>query len=165
MVRKSQDGRDWFEKVVVAKERVLIRYTRKITGDLQIAKEIVQEALLSLWNQKLADVRDKVVPWLFTVCRNKAIDFKRRNKKMSELKEETITFESYPEDQLYKLEIFKKISELDPKYQEVILLKFQEGMSYKEISNIIGKSQSNVGLLIHEGMKNLRSALTKGGQL
>ena len=40
--------------------------------------------------------------------------------------------------------------------REVIRLKFQNGFSYQEISRISGHSVSNVGYLIHAGIKTLR---------
>ncbi|MFP4106623.1 MAG: RNA polymerase sigma factor, partial [Phycisphaerae bacterium] len=44
--------------------------------------------------------------------------------------------------------------------QEVLLLKFQNGFSYKEISNITGHSVSYVGVLIHTAVKALRNRMT-----
>jgi RNA polymerase sigma-70 factor (ECF subfamily) len=38
----------------------------------------------------------------------------------------------------------------------VLYLKFQQGLSYKEIGKVTGHSVSNVGFLIHTGMKTLR---------
>ncbi len=43
--------------------------------------------------------------------------------------------------------------------REVIRLKFQNGFSYQEISRISGHSVSNVGYLIHVGIKTLRGRL------
>ena len=46
--------------------------------------------------------------------------------------------------------------------REVIRLKFQNGFSYQEISRISGHSVSNVGYLIHAGVKVLRVQLFAG---
>ena len=46
--------------------------------------------------------------------------------------------------------------------QEVIRLKFQHGFSYREISQISGHSVTNVGFLIHSGMKTLRQRMVGG---
>ena len=44
-----------------------------------------------------------------------------------------------------------------PKNQkEVVLLKFQQGMSYKEIQKVTGLKQGNIGFLIHTGLKRMR---------
>ena len=46
--------------------------------------------------------------------------------------------------------------------REVLRLKFQNGFSYQEISRISGHSISNVGYLIHAGIKTLRGYLFDG---
>ena len=51
---------------------------------------------------------------------------------------------------------------LPPNQREVIRLKFQNGFSYQEISRISGHSVSNVGYLIHAGIKTLRGRLFDG---
>ena len=53
--------------------------------------------------------------------------------------------------------IMKIIKELPPAQQEVIRLKFQEGLKYREISRITDKTVSNVGFLIHAALKTIRS--------
>ena len=46
--------------------------------------------------------------------------------------------------------------------QEVIRLKFQNGFSYREISRISGHSVTNVGYLLHAGLKTIRTRLAAG---
>ena len=43
--------------------------------------------------------------------------------------------------------------------REVLQLKFQQGLSYREIAGVTGHSVSNVGFLIHTGLKSLRGRL------
>jgi len=50
----------------------------------------------------------------------------------------------------------KLISRLPEKQREVIRLKFQQSMSYREIAGVMNLSESNVGYLIHMGIKALR---------
>ena len=54
------------------------------------------------------------------------------------------------------------LESLPPNQREVIRLKFQNGFSYQEISRISGHSVSNVGYLIHAGIKTLRGHLFVG---
>ena len=53
------------------------------------------------------------------------------------------------------------LERLPASQREVIRLKFQEGLSYKEISAITGHSVGNVGTLLHVGIKTLRAALSE----
>ena len=45
--------------------------------------------------------------------------------------------------------------------QEVIRLKFQHGLSYKEISASTGLSVTNVGFILHTGIKRLRKLMSR----
>ena len=54
------------------------------------------------------------------------------------------------------LEVFGTLSQ---NQQEVLRLKFQNGLSYKEISRITELTVSNVGFLIHTALKTIRAKL------
>lgn len=55
--------------------------------------------------------------------------------------------------------ILSLLSELSANQQEVLRLKFQHGLSYREISSVTGLTETNVGFLIHVGIKKLRELL------
>jgi len=63
------------------------------------------------------------------------------------------------EDRDLAARIINMLDTLPENQRAVITLKFQSGLSYKEISGQTGLSVSNVGFLIHAGLKTLRSAL------
>ena len=52
--------------------------------------------------------------------------------------------------------LFKGLSD---NQQEVLRLKFQNGLSYREISEITGLSESNVGFILHTGIKQVRERM------
>lgn len=56
-------------------------------------------------------------------------------------------------------EVIALLDRLPENQREVIRLKFQGDLSYKEISDVTGLSVSNVGFLIHTGIKRLRSLM------
>jgi RNA polymerase sigma-70 factor (ECF subfamily) len=51
------------------------------------------------------------------------------------------------------------LDRLSDNQREVIRLKFQQGLSYNEISEATGLTSGNVGFLLHTGLKRLRSML------
>ncbi len=51
---------------------------------------------------------------------------------------------------------------LPPKQQEVLRLKFQQGLTYREISQVTQESIGNVGWLLHKGLKSLKERLAGG---
>ncbi len=58
--------------------------------------------------------------------------------------------------------VLELLEGLPSNQREVVRLKFQNGFSYQEISRISGHSVSNVGYLIHAGIKALRTQLFAG---
>lgn len=54
------------------------------------------------------------------------------------------------------------LERLPTNQQEVIRLKFQGGLKYREIAEVTGLSVSNVGVLLHTGLKRLRVLMNDG---
>jgi len=147
----------------------LLRYARKITGDLGRAQDVVQETFLRLCKQNLDALDGHMAEWLFTVCRNKALDVRRKESRMSTMAETNYLEENRDSAEPSKaleiedetMKVMTHLENLPDNQQEVIRLKFQNGLKYKEISTVTGLSVSNVGFLIHRGLKTLREKLRK----
>ena len=79
---------------------------------------------------------------------------------------DSVSFDPQPdavaEDRDDTVHILTLLANLPHNQQEVLRLKFQHSLSYHEISNITGLSETNVGFLIHVGIKRLRERLTNG---
>ena len=56
-------------------------------------------------------------------------------------------------------EVLRMLTHLPENQREAILLKFGHNLSYKEIAQVTGHTVSNVGFLIHTGIKTLRTRL------
>lgn len=153
---------DWFKQVFLEYEGTLIRYTKKIVWDEDISKDIVQDCFTKLWGQDMEKVKDKIPPWLYIVCKNQAIDHLRKSRRMTTEVDDSFQVDANQESAFVKTEILREMTKLSSRHQEVLVLKFQEGMSYKEISQVMKVTESHVGLLVHEGIKVLRAKL--GGQ-
>lgn len=145
----------------------LTRYAARITGDAERARDVVQDTFVRLWAADPARLNGKLAEWLFTVCRRRALDVSRKERRMTTLDEieldATASAEPAPDAQAAQREgegeALRLLATLPPNQQEVIRLKFQNGLSYQEISGVTGLSVSNVGYLIHMGLKTLRERM------
>jgi RNA polymerase sigma-70 factor (ECF subfamily) len=163
---KTPDS-SWVASVLAEYEQPLIRYAVHITRDIDRAREVVQDTFLKLCRQKPDQIRDHLAQWLYTVCRNGALDVIRKEKKMTGIDEVQLNLQSDsgPEasSNLEKAEqlseVMKILDTLPVNQQEVIRLKFQGDLSYLEISQITRLSVSNVGFLIHTGLKAIRQKM------
>jgi len=150
----------WIGNVVKQFEGRLLRYTQRFVGT-HSAQEIVQETFLRLWEQDRRQLEGHLAQWLFTVCRNQAIDRCRAEGKWTSEAGFVLTDETPgPEQQALRKQQAQDLPALVGRLaavkQEVIRLKFEEDLSYKEISAITGHSVSYVGVLIHEAVQELR---------
>jgi RNA polymerase sigma factor (sigma-70 family) len=144
----------------------LIRYAWQITGDFERARDVVQDTFLQLCSEKRASLNGHLEPWLYTVCRNRALDVRRKENRMDPLTETAAEPSSDSPDALASMErsetlrsALEVLETLPAGQQEVIRLKFQSELSYKEISQVTGLSVTNVGFLIHAGLKTIRQTL------
>ena len=156
--------REEFEEIVHRFEIPLFQYAQRITGDREQARDVVQETFVKFQRNGALRREDEMATWLFTVCRNAALNVCRKERRMIYLDEELIeareSEQPMPFDQLEKKEatgfLLRIVGTLPLRQQEVIQLKFQNDLSYQEISEIMELSVSNVGVLIHNALKTLR---------
>ena len=136
-------------------------------GDWDRARDVVQDTFVKLHRQDPEMIRGKLKSWLYTVCRNRSIDVLRKENPMltssGEAFENLNDSEPDPSGAMEQKERFQEVlkflERLPENQREVIRLKFQGDLSYKEISEVTGLSVSNVGFLIHTGIKRLRSLM------
>lgn len=161
--RDTEDA--WLHGVVRRYELPLIQYGQRITGCRERARDAAQDTFVRL--QRLGPGGldgDDPAKWLFTVCRNRCLDICRKEHRMTYLDQTAVESEPSgdpgPSEHLARKEatgfLLKILEKLPPRQQEVIQLKFQNGLSYQQIADVTQLSVSNVGFLLHRGLKALR---------
>ncbi len=171
LMGRNQDMVETHEQFV---EEALAQYEGPVTGyalgivhDLDRARDVVQDTFIRLYQQDREKVRRGLKAWLFTVCRNRALDLIRREKRMigleaekvSRLEETAATPDRVADWDERIAQVMNALDRISDNQRQVIRLKFQQGMSYKEISEATGLASGNVGFLLHTGLKRLRSLL------
>ncbi|MBK1835580.1 RNA polymerase sigma factor [Roseibacillus ishigakijimensis] len=160
--------RDEFVADALAKyESSLIGYAAGIVRDQERARDVVQDTFIRLYKQDIEKVRKGLKTWLYTVCRNRALDVLRKEGRaivtdeegFARCEAEGLSPRALTDwDERFRM-VLDCLDKLSDNQQEVLRLKFQQGMSYKEISAVTGLTTGNVGFLIHTGLKRMRSLL------
>lgn len=153
----------WIEEALARYEHPLIRYAKSVTGDMESARDAVQETFLRLSKQDVLSLSEKLAPWLFSVCKNCAIDIVRKRRFFCDAPEnieEEISPQPSPSDEAENKDSASRLrsllSQLSPRQQELIRLKFEADLSYKEIAEILRISVSNVGVQLHNTIQSLK---------
>ncbi|HEY5742359.1 MAG TPA: sigma-70 family RNA polymerase sigma factor [Terrimicrobiaceae bacterium] len=143
-------------------ERPLISYAKTITRDLESAKDAVQETFLRLSRQDAKALEARLAPWLYLVCRNCALDHLRKVARFSTdpIDEDFPAADASPATAAAAAEDKERlrllIDQLPQLQRELVHLKFEAGLSYKEIAEATRISVSNVGLQLHTATQQLR---------
>jgi RNA polymerase sigma factor (sigma-70 family) len=153
-----------FEEILQRFEIPLLQYAARITGDRERARDVVQETFVKFQRNGAIKRQGEPATWLFTVCRNAALNVCRKERRMMYLNEEAIELreaeESMPFERLEEKEaagfLLRIVATLPARQQEVIQLKFQSDLSYQQIAKVMKTTANNVGVLLHTALKTLR---------
>ena len=162
---------DWIRGIVEQYEERLCGYAYSLAGNLDMARDAVQETFLRLCREPRGKLAGREAAWLFRVCRTRVFDIKRKERRtspLSEIREASLKAEgASPAESLMAEEqeslLARMLAALPERQREVIRLKFQQDLSYREIAQVLDISEGNVGYIIHMGVKALREKLHSMG--
>jgi len=163
----------WIGQALERYERPLVRYAQRLTGDPDAARDVVQDTFLRLCRAERQKVEQGLGPWLYTVCRNRALDLLRREKRVVKLDEEGTAApvgegggpaEATGRNELRTL-VLEALGALSAQHQEAFRLKFQDDLSYREIGRVMGVSLGQVSKLIAVALAAVRDSLRARGAL
>ncbi|MGE8034780.1 RNA polymerase sigma factor [Lysinibacillus sp. NPDC093692] len=130
---------------------ILYRYLRKRGLAHEDAEDIVQDTCYKFLLHKNGIQSDKVMSWLYRVATNQFYDLKRKEKRhpTTEFDEVQLTaLTNIPEIQVLKKEKLEDIRDtfetLSNLHQELLVLKYEMGLSYKEISALMNKNENTL---------------------
>ncbi len=177
----SFDPQQWVQKYA----DMLYAYTVVRVTDTGIAEDIVQDTFLSAWKNRASykgDASEK--NWLFSILKNKIIDYYRKNARSivntarEDIPEanfneaEHWTKDTSPKDwgidytETIETKEFYTVlqsckNKLQKKQQAVFSMKYLEDLDAEEICKVLNISPSNYWVLIHRAKLQLRGCLEK----
>lgn len=175
----DQEQPNWIESAIETYESPLLRYAQHFVGDMETARDVVQDTFLQLCRKPDPELKPRLAQWLYTVCRNRSIDVIRKEKRMKRTADQGTTHDdpvgssiTDPADQRPgpgaeaelaedATGLLRQIKKLPERQQEVLRLKFHGGLSYKEIASVMGLTSTNVGFILHSAISKLRQRMVK----
>ncbi len=163
------------EELFAALESPLLIYALRLLGGRALAEDAVQDAFMKLHAQ-FAEVREPR-RWLYRTVHNHALNHRRDNAKIVSLTPvdpsatatvpEGIDPDPFPDEQLMRSEgiglVRLSLATLDERSRELVRLKFNENLSYQEISERTGLTGGHVGYILHHALKAIAVELTRSG--
>jgi RNA polymerase sigma-70 factor (ECF subfamily) len=169
-----------FESLVSAHQKNIYNLAIKMTGNIDDALDISQEAFLRAYT-RLEGYRgeSRFSVWLYRLTYNLCIDFLRKKPRIAvipltyqddsgeEAELEIPDVSSLPENELLLAEkrrvINESIEELDDDHREIIYMREITGMSYYDISTVLGINEGTVKSRLSRARKNLAEILMSKG--
>jgi RNA polymerase sigma-70 factor (ECF subfamily) len=168
-------GPETIEELFAALESPLLSYALRLVGERTLAEDIVQEAFMRLHAEfeRVHEPRR----WLYRTAHNLALNHRRKSGKIvpleapaeecGDFRPEVTDPQPLPDEQIARWEgiglVRLSLEVLDERDRELIRLKFNEGLSYKEISTRTGLTIGHVGYLLHHAIKAIAQELAKNG--
>jgi RNA polymerase sigma-70 factor (ECF subfamily) len=179
LVLNTLSNKHAFSSIVEKYEEPMRRYIRRLgCKDGSDSDDVLQDIFIKVFiNLNDYDPNLKFSSWLYRIAHNETISFFRKKN----VRPSVLTLDTEDADHFFAqladdkdfIElanqrddtrvIHKLLSELDPKYKEIIVLRFLEEKSYTEISDILKIPEGTVGTLVNRGKKRLREILEKKG--
>ena len=158
--------------VMAREERRLLRYAWQLAADAELARDAVQDVFLKYHTECVAGrppAHDTA--WLFTVCRRRVFRLLEQRNRTTAMDPQTFdagTESSPSPDRAAQNRedgdtLAAQLEKLPPRDREIVRLKFQNELSYKEIAEITGLTTGNVGFILHHAVKTLRDGMLRAG--
>ncbi len=158
--------REWILAAVERYERPLLAYVRRLLPDGDRGRDVVQDAFLQLCKQPQSELESRLAPWLFAVCRRRVVDILRKERRMIATLKPAAEPPARGPEPIQQIEsrdttrvVLAHLEKLPADQNEAVRLRFHNGFSYREIAEVMGLSESHVGVLLHQAMKSLRKTL------
>lgn len=169
--RAVQGDEKAFSTLVNRYLSLVYNYLHRMTQNHEVSEEMAQEAFVKAYrNLKSFDRNRSFKPWILRIASNAAISHMRKQSRvvsLNAMQEDGAWDESQyqqAEDIVVQLErklsseeVMKALENLDEKYRQAILLRYQQELSYEEIAEALGIPLNTVRTWIKRGMDKLRN--------
>ncbi len=159
----------------------IYNFTYRYVGNAQEAEDITQEVFVRTWrNLKKFDKERSFKTWIFSIAKNASIDFLKKKRAVSfaefenergeNILAETISDSSpLPNELLERKDLMgtlaKAIGKLLPKYRKTLLLRHNDNLTFREISETTGEPLNTVKSRYRRGLMMLKKLLSQGASI
>lgn len=169
--RRFLDGdEDGIVEIIRDYKDGLILYLNGIVGNIHTAEDLMEETFVKLVVKKPRfSEKFSFKTWLYTIGRNAALDWLRRNSGKSDTPvdelelagKENLELSYIQEEQ--KIMVHRGLARLKAEYRQVLYLSFFEELSNEETAAVMRKSRRQVENLLYRAKKSLKTELEKEG--
>ena len=155
---------DQYERELVSIAEEIVYYLMRSGVSKHDSLDVTQDVLVKMLESNFVLPREKIRSWMYRVAIRNYIDSYRREKKYQEILQQEFFREGLTSyDQELGSQLYDLLSELSSQFQTVLDLYYFQGFSVKEISHILGTSQSKVKIDLMRGRNKLKKIIKERG--
>lgn len=163
------DDHKSFEQFYFLLHLKLIKFCELYVYKKEIAEEIVADVFVDFWNQRIKILEvENLETYIFISVKNRSLNYLRKNGAVNMVSFEDshneLVEENNPENEIEKKELFFKLDQaidtLPQQCKIIFQLVKEDGMKYKEVSEILNISHKTVQTQILRAMKKLSKEMS-----
>ena len=164
IIQVQQGDRLAFAELYERYKTSIYSYCLRLLADSQIAEDSTHETFLKMFSESRSlRSPESLRPWLFRIARNEVFTRIRKTRRNGHADDMDVWDSNTPHEQFVAketIEIIRRLlHELKQEYREVLVLREYEQMSYAEIADITGATESSVKSRIFKARKALTARL------
>lgn len=153
-----------FTEVVQRYKSPIARYLFRLTGDLEVARDLTQDTFVQALKSLIKTKTDILLrAWLYGIATNRALQYKRRRGILTFISLDKYLNKSLPDGKCQNNHLDEKIAveatllKIPEKERVCLLLHFVEEFKYREIAQTLGISEDAVRMRVARGSERFRN--------
>ncbi|TSC91732.1 MAG: RNA polymerase sigma-70 factor, ECF subfamily [Parcubacteria group bacterium Licking1014_17] len=167
IVRRCKEGQsEEFGKLYDAYFGKIYRFIYYRVGQKETAEDLTSRTFMKALEKLMSfdESRGSFSSWIYRIARNTVIDYYRTKKDDVEIYDfwDLASGEDMNRDLDVRMkldEVKKYLKELNEEQKEIIILRIWDGLLYKEITEIVGKSETNCKMIFSRAINKLRGKI------
>jgi len=169
LVRATLDGdRAAFDELVDRYQMKIYNLALRVTGNREDALDVSQTSFLKAYDHlEQFKPAHRFFSWIYRITMNEALDVVSRRQTLTELSSEILEPAAGPEADCWGNQAGRRLQAalmgINPSYRAVIVLRHLHGLSYREISGVVGAPERTVKSRLFTARQQLRARLAASG--
>ena len=149
-----------------AYQDAIFRYVLFQTNNREVALDLTQETFAKAWEYLVSGKTiDMMRPFLYRIAGNLVIDYRRKKKSdsldsmMENGFDPGATEDEDHADRFEREQVLQIVGQIEEKYRDVIIMRYIEDMSVKDMAKVTGETENAISVRIHRGLEKVRTTL------
>ncbi|HID54109.1 MAG TPA: sigma-70 family RNA polymerase sigma factor [Anaerolineae bacterium] len=170
LIGRAIDGdTEAFGELYMRHLNAVYRYIYFRVNDVQDAEDLTEQVFLKVW-EALPGYKQMGKPlrsWIYRIAHNSVMDFYRRKQQSEKITAEALAWENESVnvlDEIIEVEeahlLARAINELPDEQQELVILRFIEGLNHEQVADILQKSNGACRTIQYRALAKLNRLLS-----